>query len=86
LGWKSIDLSFLTEREKEIYSLVKELGNQRLAAGELGVSESVVSMMIQNMRWKVVKLRNTIEECLELGLLTEKEVEDILERRRRKSR
>lgn len=76
---KKLEFSFLTEREKEIYKLVKEFGSQKKAAEELGIVDSAVTSAIKSIRFKIMKLMNTLEECLKLGLIEPEEVKKVVE-------
>ena len=67
-------LSFLTEREKEVYRLVRELGSQKEVARRLGVVDSTVARTLKSLRFKVMKLLNTVRECRELGLLRDEDL------------
>ncbi|MFQ5710526.1 MAG: hypothetical protein ACE5GD_01975 [Candidatus Geothermarchaeales archaeon] len=74
------NLSFLTDREKEIYKLVQDLGSQKEVAKRLGIVDSAVTSALKSIRLKVMKLMNTVEECLELGLITKEDLQMILEK------
>ncbi|MFQ6126789.1 MAG: hypothetical protein ACE5PM_06270 [Candidatus Hydrothermarchaeales archaeon] len=70
--------SFFTKREIEIFKLCQRLGSQREVARELGVVDSVVTSALKNLELKTLKLMNTLEECLELGLITREDVLEVL--------
>ncbi|MFQ5712346.1 MAG: hypothetical protein ACE5GD_11300 [Candidatus Geothermarchaeales archaeon] len=77
---RGLKLSYLTEREKQIYKLVQELGSQKEAAKRLGIVDSAVTSALKSVRLKVMKLLNTLEECLDMGLLTAEDLSEYTSR------
>ena len=73
------DLSFFTDREKEIYQLRQQLGTQKEVAEKLEVGDSAVASALKSIRLKVLKLMNTLEECLEMGLITKEDIAELME-------
>ncbi len=73
------ELSFFTDREKKIYRLRQQLGTQKEVAEKLEVGDSAVASALKSIRLKVLKLMNTLEECLEMGLITKEDLAKLLE-------
>ncbi len=73
------DLSFFTDREKKIYRMRQQLGTQKEVAEKLQVGDSAVASTLKSIRLKVLRLMNTLEECLEMGLITKEDLAKLLE-------
>ena len=73
------DLSYFTDREKEIYRLRKQLDSQKKVAEKLQVGDSAVASALKSIRLKVLKLMNTLEESLDMGLITKEDLAKLME-------
>ncbi len=72
------ELSFFTEREKEIFRLRQELDSQKKVAEKLQVGDSAVASALKSIRLKVLKLMNTLEESMEMGLITKEDLAELM--------
>ena len=73
------DLNFFTDREKEIYRLRQQLDSQKEVAEKLQVGDSAVASALKSIRLKVLKLMNTLEESLDMGLITKEDLAKLME-------
>jgi transcriptional regulator len=73
------ELSFFTDREKKMYRLRQQLGTQKEVAEKLDVGDSAVASALKSIRLKVLKLMNTLEESLEMGLITKEDLAILIE-------
>jgi len=73
------ELSFFTDREKDIYRLRQQLGTQKEVAEKLEVGDSAVASALKSIRLKVLKLMNTLEESLDMGLIAKEDIAKLLE-------
>lgn len=73
------ELSFFTDREKKIYQMRQQHGTQKEVAEKLEVGDSAVASALKSIRLKVLKLMNTLEECMEMGLITKEDIAKLLE-------
>jgi transcriptional regulator len=73
------DLSFFTDREKEIYRLRQRFNTQKKVAEKLEVADSAVASAFKSIRLKVLKLMNSLEESLDMGLITQEDLAKLLD-------
>jgi transcriptional regulator len=73
------ELSFFTDREKKIYQMRQQHETQKEVAEKLEVGDSAVASALKSIRLKVLKLMNTLEECMEMGLITKEDIAKLLE-------
>ncbi len=74
------DLSFFTDREKKIYRMRQQFDSQKKVAEKLNVGDSAVASALKSIRLKVLKLMNTLEESLEMELITKEDLAKLLEK------
>jgi transcriptional regulator len=73
------ELSFFTDREKEIYRLRQQLDSQKRVAERLKVGDSAVASALKSIRLKVLKLMNSLEESLDMGLIAQEDLAEYLD-------